>query len=293
MRSKASRVEQKSILQGLPSKEAAVKAGPVLKWAGGKSRLLNSYEEFFPQNFKSYFEPFTGGAAVFFHLKNKHKNFKATLSDLNQELINCYTIIRDQAYELIADLKKHKNEEEYFYALRAVATESLSPIERASRLIYLNKTCFNGLYRVNSKGKFNVPFGFYKNPATCNETSILASSQALKDCDLNCSPFDAVLKHAKKGDFVYFDPPYHPLSSTANFTSYTKDSFSGSDQERLAETFAELDRRGCLLMLSNSDCEFIRNLYKNYRTETVYALRAINCKAEGRGKISEVLVLNY
>lgn len=266
---------------------------PFLKWAGGKSQLLNSFQEYFPENFKHYFEPFTGGAAVFFHLRSNRAKFQAELSDLNSELINCYTVIRDDLDSLIEDLQKHKNEEEYFYKIRATDPDSLSATERASRLIYLNKTCFNGLYRVNSKGRFNVPFGFYKNPSTCNETNLRACQKALQNTELNCNPFEHVLKKARKGDFVYFDPPYHPLTSTSNFTSYTKNSFSAEDQQRLAETFAELDKRGCYLMLSNSDCPFIRGLYESFRVETVYAMRAINCKAQGRGRISEVLVLNY
>jgi DNA adenine methylase len=284
---------QATPLHGLKSRKVDQAAGPFLKWAGGKSQLLASYEEHFPKSFKRYFEPFTGGAAVFFRMRSKHGQFNARLSDLNHELINVYCEIRDNVEDLIEDLKKHKNEEEYFYKLRATDPAKLSPTERASRLIYLNKTCFNGLYRVNSQGRFNVPFGFYKNPSTCNETNLRACNLVLQDTDLTCNPFDDVLKHARKGDFVYFDPPYHPLTSTSNFTSYTKNCFSAEDQQRLADTFSELHKRGCLLMLSNSDCEFIRDLYSDFRTETVYAMRAINCKAEGRGRISEVLVLNY
>ncbi len=280
-------------LKALRSEQAPKRAMPCLKWAGGKGQLLNSYEQYFPEKFKSYFEPFTGGAAVFFHLRAKHGLFEASLSDLNQELINCYSQIKSNLEPLIIALQEHQNDEEYFYQVRALDPSLLSPVERASRLIFLNKTCFNGLHRVNSKGKFNVPFGFYKNPAICNETNLRACNQALQHTNLDCRSFDKVLEHAKKGDFVYFDPPYHPLSSTANFTSYTKNCFSADDQAQLAQTFAELDKRGCLLMLSNSDCELIRNLYDKFRTETVFALRAINCKAEGRGKISELLVMNY
>lgn len=279
-------------LTGLPSESLLQRATPFLKWAGGKSQLITTYDAFFPKTFNRYFEPFTGGGAIFFHLKNQRGTFKASLSDLNDELINCYQVIRDDVETLIEHLKTHPNDEEYFYQLRAVNAKSLSEIERAARLIYLNKTCFNGLYRVNSKGQFNVPFGFYKNPRTCNESNLRACSAALSDVELNCRPFDQVLKHAKKGDLVYFDPPYQPLSSTANFTSYTKNSFSADDQEYLAEVFSKLDKRGCHVMLSNSDCAFIRTLFKDFRIETVNAIRAINCKSEGRGKITEVLVLN-
>ena len=286
------RQNEKRKLTGLPSESAIQRATPFLKWAGGKSQLITTYDAFFPKTFNRYFEPFTGGGAIFFHLKNSHKDFKASLSDLNAELINCYTMIRDDVEALIEQLQSHPNEAEYFYKLRSIDAKTLSEIERAARLIYLNKTCFNGLYRVNSKGQFNVPFGRYKNPRTCNETNLRACSAALANVDLNCRPFDHVLKYAKKGDLVYFDPPYHPLSSTANFTSYTRNCFSGDDQEHLAEVFAKLDKRGCHVMLSNSDCAFIRDIFKDFRIETVNAIRAINCKSEGRGKITEVLVLN-
>ena len=291
--SPSSRPIKQAHLRGLSSKQTAQRLGPFLKWAGGKSQLLASYDEYFPESFKNYFEPFTGGAAVFFHLRNKLGDFPAELTDLNQELINCYTVIRDQLDELVSDLQKHENNQEYFYTIRAVDTSTLSKIERASRLIYLNKTCFNGLYRVNSKGKFNVPFGFYKNPKPCNEPLLRACSDALQNTKIAHAPFADVLKKAKKGDFVYIDPPYHPLNSTSNFTSYTRDCFSADDQIRLAETYAELNKRGCKLMLSNSDCPFIRELYADFNVQTVMAMRMINCKAEGRGRISEVLVLNY
>ena len=280
-------------LKGLVSDISTKRAMPFLKWAGGKSQLLASYDEHFPEKFNNYFEPFTGGGAVFFRMRNKHGAFNAKLTDLNQELINCYTQIRDNLDKLVVDLKTHRNEADYFYELRSLDPTSLSPTQRASRLLYLNKTCFNGLYRVNSKGRFNVPYGFYKNPATCNEANLKACHDTLQGAKLECSPFDNVLKHAQKGDFVYFDPPYHPLTSTSNFTSYTKNCFSADDQEQLADTFLQLHKRGCKVMLSNSDCEFVRELYSEFRIETVYAIRAINCKAEGRGRISEVLVLNY
>lgn len=286
-------LKKKSLLQGLPSPSTISLAGPFLKWAGGKTQLIPAYEAFFPQEFKRYFEPFLGGAAVFFHLSNKFQPFKAELCDVNPELVNCYSMVKTELESLITDLKKHVNDEDYFYKLRAAEPGQMSPVERASRLIYLNKTCFNGLYRENSKGKFNVPFGFYKNPRTCNETKLEACRNALQNAKLNCRNFEFVLEKAESGDFVYFDPPYHPLNSTSNFTSYTKFSFSAENQIKLAKVFRELDKRGCILMLSNSDCTFIRELYSGFRTETVYAIRAINCKAEKRGKISEVLVVNY
>lgn len=280
-------------LTGLPSNTVVNQAGPFLKWAGGKSQLLTTFSDFLPESFDNYFEPFVGGAAVFFYLRRNRPLFQATLADLNQELVNCYQTIRDDVEELILCLKKHKNEAEYFYQLRAKDPLKMSEVERASRLIFMNKTCFNGLYRVNSKGKFNVPFGSYKNPRTCDEANLRACSKVLQDADIRYQSFEAILKQAKKGDFIYFDPPYQPLSSTAKFTSYTKNCFSSEDQERLAETFSRLDKRGCRLMLSNSDCQFIRDLYKDFRIETVQAIRAINCQAVGRGRVNEVVVMNY
>lgn len=280
-------------LAGLPIERTLHRATPFLKWAGGKSQLLAAYEQNFPYEFRSYFEPFTGGGAVFFYLKNSRPAFDATLSDLNGELVNCYTMIRDEVDILIKELKKHKNEQEYFYAVRALDPAKLTEAQRAARLIYMNKTCFNGLYRVNSKGQFNVPFGSYKNPRFCDDTNLRACSAALDGVEILHQPFHHVLKTAKKGDFVYFDPPYHPLSSTANFTSYTKNSFSAEDQETLAEVATRLHKRGCMFMLSNSDTPFIRDLYKQFEIKTIYAMRAINCKADGRGPVAEVLVTNY
>ena len=280
-------------LTALSAERSLHRAGPFLKWAGGKSQLLSTYQQSFPSEFKSYLEPFTGGGAVFFHLRSTRPAFKATLADLNEELVNCYATIRDNVDELIEHLNQHHNNQEYFYAVRAIDTTTLSQAQRAARLIYLNKTCFNGLYRVNGKGQFNVPFGSYKSPRFCDEKNLRACSAALQNVDTVHQPFQNVLKTARKGDFIYFDPPYHPLSSTANFTSYTKNSFSGADQENLAEVVAQLHKRGCLIMLSNSDTPFIRHLYKNFEINTVYALRAINCKADGRGPVAEVLVTNY
>lgn len=276
----------------LRQKSAEPPAAPFLKWAGGKSKLIPALSKFFPQSFQRYFEPFAGGAAVFFHLRNTIGEFKAEISDLNPELVNCYRVIRDNPEALINELQKHQNNPEHFYRTRALDPRRLTVEERAARIIYLNKTCFNGLYRENSKGQFNVPFGSYKNPNFCNQDALKSCSRALSDTEISCASFKELLQKAEKGDFIYFDPPYHPLSSSSNFTSYTKNSFGTLDQEELSCLFQELDRRGCYLLLSNSDCQFIRRLYKKQIIETVYALRAINCKGEGRGKISEVLIMN-
>lgn len=291
--SSSTKLRKRPGLTGLPSERSFHRPSPFLKWAGGKGQLLATYDQFFPASFNNYCEPFTGGGAVFFHLKNTRAAFSATLSDLNDELVNCYRVIRDEPDELIARLMKHENSSEYFYWLRSLDASTLSNAARAARLIYLNKTCFNGLYRVNSKGQFNVPFGSYKNPNFCDRTNLIACSAALKNVDVAHRNFEEVLEHARKGDFVYFDPPYHPLSTTANFTSYTKNSFSPADQEKLAKVALKLSKRGCKVMLSNSDTPFIRSIYSQFTINTVYALRAINCKAEGRGPVAEVVATNY
>lgn len=265
------------------------RAKPFLKWAGGKTQLLKTFIEFFPDSFNRYFEPFVGSGAVFFHLRPE----QAQLSDCSAELINCYSVVRDDVSTLIRLLSQHKYEEEYFYNVRALNTENLSPAERAARFIFLNKTCFNGLYRVNSRGQFNVPFGRYKNPLICNQDNLLAVSRALKKVSLRCDGFEKTISQAKRGDFVYLDPPYQPLSPTANFTSYTKDAFSLADQKRLAESVKLLAKRGCKFMLSNSDCPEIRQLYADFHIETIQAVRAINCKSDRRGTITELLILNY
>lgn len=269
------------------------KPSPFLKWAGGKSQLLNTFEEFIPSDFNRYHEPFVGGGAMFFHMYGHSPELIASLSDLNDELINCYSVVRDNVEQLIKALKKHRNESEYFYEVRALDTSKLTDVQRAARLIYLNKTCFNGLYRVNSRGQFNVPFGSYKNPRTCDEDNLHATSRALKNTKLGHQHFSKALSTAGKGDFVYLDPPYQPLSATSNFTSYTSKCFGEPDQQQLASVYAQLDKRGCKVMLSNSDNEFVKELYKDFRQETVYATRAINCRADRRGRISELLILNY
>lgn len=270
--------------------DASPRPTPFLKWAGGKSQLLASFDQFFPKNFQRYFEPFLGGGAVFFHLYGTRPAFQANLSDCNEELINAYKSVKDRVGLLCRSLAKHKNESEYFYAVRSQDVSRLTPVERASRLIYLNKTCFNGLYRVNRKGHFNVPFGSYKNPRMCDPSNLQAVSEALQRAQLRCTNFEAAVEQARKGDLVYFDPPYQPISTTSNFTGYTKSSFTADDQARLAALARKLEARGCTVMLSNSDNELIRELYKDFRIHTLYANRAINCRADRRGKITELLI---
>ncbi|MEB3285613.1 MAG: DNA adenine methylase [Candidatus Sericytochromatia bacterium] len=264
-------------------------AAPFVKWVGGKRSLMPQISARLPQRFSNYHEPFVGGGAVFFALQPPG----AYLSDDNAELINAYQVVRDDVERLIRHLRGHRVEQDYYYALRAVDPRGIDSVERASRLIYLNRTCFNGLYRVNSRGGFNVPFGRYKNPQICNETGLRAASAALRSVSLTHCSYEQVLHRARRGDFVYFDPPYHPVSPTANFTNYTAGAFTEVDQRRLADVFRTLSHRGCKVMLSNSDTPLIQGLYADYAVETVAAPRLVNRDASRRGPVNEVLVRNY
>ncbi len=268
---------------------------PFLKWAGGKTQLISQYQPLFPPQFKNYYEPFLGGGAVFFYLFQEHSSgFNAVLSDVNEELINLYRCVQTDVEALIKALELHqvKHNCEYYYQVRAQKNHTL--VKKAARIIYLNKTCFNGLYRENSKGEFNVPIGRYKNPTICNAELLRADSLALRSVILEVRDFDKVLDEAKTDqDFVYFDPPYYPLSNTSQFTSYSRYNFNEKDQIRLRDVFAELANRGVKVMLSNSDCPFIRELYQKFRIHEVSAARSINSKGAHRGKISEVVVTSY
>ena len=268
-------------------------AHPFVKWAGGKRQLIPQIANYIPKTYKKYIEPFVGGGALFFYLSPK----KAILIDNNWELINAYNVIKNNISELIESLKKHKNEKEYYYKIREVDRnpeefDKWSDVEKASRTIYMNRCCYNGLYRVNSKGFFNVPFGRYKNPKFCNEKNLKAVHKALKNTTIIHGSFEKCLNFAENDDFIYFDPPYHPRSSTANFTSYTKDNFGEESQKRLFEVFKKLDDMGCKLMLSNSYNEFILELYEGYNTVVLNAKRAINSDPKKRGEIRELLILN-
>lgn len=268
-------------------------ASPIVKWAGGKTQLLKHYTRLFPGEFNRYFEPFLGGGAVFFHMVAKNPNLRAVLSDSNVELINCYNMVKNDLGSVVRHLKKHRNDKHHFYKVRAMDVSDLTPAERAARLLFLNKTCFNGLYRVNRKGQFNVPFGRYENPKICDEVNLRATERALCNAKIITANFEAVLAQAKKGDFVYLDPPYQPLSATSSFTGYTRNSFGCDDQVRLVEVFQKLTDKGCFAMLSNSDTPYIRELYDGFQIETVYANRAINSKGDKRGRVAEVAILNY
>lgn len=270
---------------------------PFVKWVGGKRQLIPEIKTLLPEKFGSYnyMEPFVGGGAVLFEFQPT----KAIINDYNAELINCYEVIRDNVGELVADLKKHKNEEKYFYELRALDRDNkitdLSKIKRASRIIYLNKTCFNGLYRVNSAGEFNSPFGRYKNPNIVNEPVLKAVSNYLKTNDITIvnGDYESIIKKAGKKTFIYFDPPYHPLSQSSNFTGYVQGGWNEEDQERLKQACDMLTEKGVKFLLSNSAAPFIKELYKDYQVHIVKATRAINSDGAKRGEIDEVLIRNY
>lgn len=275
-----------------------LKLTPFLKWAGGKRTLLPELITRIPKKFNNYFEPFVGGGALFFELKrlgilNKKNVF---LFDKNTELINTYKVVQESPKELLQLLKiyQEKHSHDFYYEIRAKDREenfvNSDSIERATRFIYLNKTCFNGLYRVNSKGYHNTPIGGYKNPPIYNPDLIYACNKALKNTMIENSDFGKTLEYAKSNDFVYFDPPYYPLTSTASFTAYDKDVFLDDEQKRLFEVFKELDSKGAFVMHSNSDTEFIKELYKNFEIDFVDCARFINSKGTGRGKIKEILV---
>lgn len=273
-----------------------IKAQPFVKWVGGKRQLIEQFQPLFPKEFNNYFEPFLGGGAVYFNLQKK----KSFLSDMNAELINTYQVIKNDHKNLIQYLKGITHSKETYLEIRSWDrennwTEKYNNIERAARFIYLNRTCFNWLHRVNSRGEFNVPMGAYKNPDYIQEENITNVSKLLNatEAEIHVASFEHVLDNAKKWDFIYFDPPYDVLTETANFTSYNKDSFGHDMQTRLAETFCALDKRGCKVMLSNHNTPFIRELYKWFRFEIVQARRNINSNATGRGEVEEIVVLNY
>jgi DNA adenine methylase len=297
-RSVLSRTRTKDFLSEV-AKIIEEKPKPFVKWVGGKRQLLQQFrlmnlyppEKFNPKTGR-YFEPFVGGGAVFFDLMPEN----ALLSDLNLDLIITYNVIKNNVDALIKTLGKHKYHKEYFLKVRAKNPRKLSELEIASRFIFLNKTCFNGMYRVNSRGEFNVPFGYYSNPLICDEVNLRRVSTSLKKVEIKHQDYKEVLKKAKKGDFIYFDPPYYPVSKTASFTSYTLESFLEKEQIELRDTFLELSKRGCFVMLSNSDTPFINKIYsgiRGVRITKVQASRLINCNSSGRGRITEVLVTNY
>jgi len=270
-----------------------IECRPFLKWAGGKTQLLSALMKRMPASYNRYLEPFLGGGALFFALQPK----ASYLADYNGDLINCFEVVRSDVDELIEELKRYKYEREMYYAVRDLDRTAefakLSAVKRAARFIYLNKTCFNGLYRVNSKGHFNVPFGAYKDPRILDAENLRACREALSSAVLKQGSFEEIAEVADKGDFVYFDPPYAPVSDTADFTQYVTGGFDASSQELLLLTCLKLHQKGVQWMLSNSNAPLIQELYRGFKVETVEAGRSINSKAEKRGPVLELIIRNY
>ena len=280
--------------------QIAVEPKPFVKWAGGKRQLLAELEKSFPKQFGTYFEPFLGGGALLFDLLAKKPNLKCSVSDLNSDLVLAYVTIRDKLGRLIESLENHsKNYHNdstgYYYEVRK--QEPKSQIEKVSRLLFLNKTCFNGLYRVNSKGKFNVPLGRYTNPNIVNRENLTTVSKFLQSdkIKISCRDFESILNDAKKGDFVYFDPPYQPVSDTANFTSYTHRDFTEDDLQRLADLANQLNSKGSHVLLSNSNTKIVKKIFssKKWKVKEIAVNRAINSNSQKRTGHKEVLIKNY
>ncbi|MCL1892325.1 MAG: DNA adenine methylase [Alphaproteobacteria bacterium] len=268
---------------------------PIVKWAGGKRQLLPEICKNIP-HFSTYYEPFLGGGALLFELQPKN----AVINDFNDALMNVYKVIKTHPEELIEDLMRHENTPEYYYEIREIDRDhkrysNLSDVKKASRLIYLNKTCYNGLFRVNRAGEFNSPFGYYKSPNIVNDIVIRAVSGYLNANNIifKTGDFDDVLKRVRKGAFVYFDPPYDPISMSSNFTGYTDTGFGKDEQLRLKLTCDRLNNTGIKFLLSNSATDFIKGLYKDYNIKTIFAKRQISADATTRGDIEEVLISNY
>ena len=269
---------------------------PVLKWVGGKRQLLPEIRSLLPKQIKSYCEPFVGGGAVLFDLQPKN----AIINDINSDLILVYSVIKKDVEGLIKELEKYPNEEEFYYNLRNIDREqemfnALTDIKKAARVIYLNKTCYNGLYRVNNSGEFNSPFGKYKNPNIVNAPVLRAVSTYFNSSDIvfSSSDFSEIINAVKKGTFVYLDPPYDPVSDTSSFTGYSRGGFTRAQQIQLRECCDSLNERGIKFMLSNSATDFIREQYAAYHIKTVQAKRAINSVATRRGDVDEVIITNY
>jgi DNA adenine methylase len=287
-----------SLCSPLPFQVKTIQAQPFLKWAGGKRKLLPVLKQFIPQEISAYYEPFVGAGALLFELQPDY----AVINDSNPELINCYRVIRDNPAGLLASCADHqrRNSKEYYYHIRALDRtnhwSALSPVARAARILYLNKTCFNGLFRVNNKGQFNVPYGNYKSPTVADANVIYAVSAYLNTAKVKIYHGDFItpLSGAKPGAFIYFDPPYHPISKTSSFTSYSKDDFGEAEQVRLRDLCNDLHDQGCKILLSNSSADLIKKLYsdRRYTIIEVDAARSINVVGSKRGKIKELLIHN-
>lgn len=294
-----------------------MKAKPFLKWAGGKTQLLPTIDSFLPDTFRveddvTYIEPFVGGGAMLFNMLQKYQNIKrAIINDINPHLIKTYSVIRDDPYSLIDALNELQNQfkaledydkqkELYLDIRKHFNNKVLTEIEEAAYMIFLNRTCFNGLYRENSKGEFNVPFGRYSNPTICDEDLILADSELLQKVEILNGDFAHTVEYIQGYTFFYFDPPYRPLDATSSFNSYVKESFDDNEQIRLKNFYSDLSAGGCYAMLSNSDCkgrnvedDFFDRLYADFFIERVYAKRCINANAAKRGTLTELLIRNY
>jgi DNA adenine methylase len=272
--------------------------GPVLKWAGGKRRISHFLSKFFPDSMERYYEPFLGGASLFLYLAQTKPKFKAILSDLNRDLINVYKCVRDDVSDLVALLEVHQSEyykeqEEYYYYIRDTYAPA-GNIEKAARLIFLNKTCYNGLYRVNRSGFFNVPHGTHPKPTICNSQRLVSFSALLQrsDAEVICDDYRNVIQRCQHSDVIYLDPPYYPTTKTAYFHDYTKEDFGYLEQIILAEEFKTLSNMGCTVLLSNSSSSLIFELYKNYNIMRISTTRSINCDASKRLRHQELLVTN-
>lgn len=263
--------------------------GIFLKWAGSKRRLAQTLAGRMPQTYGRYFEPFLGAGALFFTARPKN----AVLSDINSELINCYQTVQHHLDELLADLERHANTLDYFSRTRSLDPAELSPIQRASRFIYLNRTCYNGLYRVNRRGQFNTPFGRYKAPLLVPRAALTRAAAALQDAQLLEADFRIVTRNCAAGDFVYLDPPYVPVARFSDFRRYDSSGFSHTEHVALRDLFGELAARGVFVMLSNSDSPAVRQLYAEWKLHEVTTSRSINSLGSGRGPIGELLITSY
>lgn len=276
---------------------------PFIKWVGGKGKLISELEKYFPKEFNRYYEPFVGGGALFFYLKQTKNISFSSINDINSKLITAFIQIQQNPEKLITLLKNIETEykklsledqEKFFYQKRELYNkENNDELTTAAYLIFLNKTCFNGMYRENSKGEYNIPFGDQKNATVCDEKNILAVSECLKNTDITNQSFEESINNCQKGDFIYFDPPYYPINTTSNFTSYSRSTFGSREQEKLKSVFTDLAQKGCFVMLSNSNTPYIIDLYKDFNINYLYAARSINSKGDKRGKIKEVVVTNY
>lgn len=284
-----------------------MKVKPFIKWAGGKSQILEKIEKELPKTINRYFEPFLGGGAVLLFILQKYKPKEVIVSDINQDLVNTYNVIKNNVKELIEYLERYKNKhsEKFYYSIRGLESpitkklkinvlsdSNFSEIENSARFIYLNKTCFNGLYRVNKENKFNVPLGRYKNPEVYNKNNLLEISKLLKNVKIKCLSYEKIKDLVKKDDFIYIDPPYDQINSNS-FTTYTDLDFTRKDQEKLKDFFNVLNKKKCKVLLSNSSTDFIKDLYKEYTIKEIDARRMINSDASKRGNIKEVLIKNY